>query len=127
MSASRRKPNKRSVMAFTLVGSGAVRVNPKRAGVAHIVRVAGENLLFDCGRNAVHNMTCQGFPVERIDRVFITHLHFDHVCDLAYLILLSWNNGRNKKLKIYGPAGTRYFLEHNVRLAYKDDIASRVG
>jgi ribonuclease Z len=112
---------------FTLIGSGAVRVNLNRGGPAQVLSVEGSPLLFDCGRCAVHNLHRFGFPAESIQEVFLTHLHFDHVCDLAYLILLSWNNGRNSPLPIYGPPGTADFVEHNVRLAYKQDIQSRVG
>ena len=114
-------------ISFVMVGSGAVRVNCKRGGPSQIVRIGHRVLLFDCGRCAVHNMVRFGFPVEDIHRVFITHLHFDHVCDLAYFVLLSWNNGRSETLRIYGPPGIGQFLEHSVRHAYKQDIESRLA
>ena len=114
-------------ISFVMVGSGAVRANPNRGGPSQIVRIGDRGLLFDCGRCAVHNMVRFGFPVETIREVFITHLHFDHVCDLAYLVLLSWNNGRTEKLHIYGPPGIGHFMEHSIRHAYVQDINSRLG
>jgi len=115
------------LLSFVMIGSGAVRVLPDRAGPSQIVRIGERALLFDCGRCAVHNMVRYGFRVEEINRVFVTHLHFDHICDLAYFVLLSWNNGRREQLRVYGPPGTSEFLEHAVRLAYAQDIESRLG
>ena len=108
-----------------LVGSGAVRAHPYRGGTCQILTINGRNLLIDCGRNAVHNMSRFGKPVETIDEIYISHLHFDHVCDLPMLMLLSWNNGRSKRIPIYGPQGMRHFMDHWLRLAYADDIHSR--
>jgi len=114
-------------MEFCLIGSGAVRVNPKRGGPSQIVQISGERLLVDCGRNAVHNLFRFGYPVQDINKVFITHLHFDHVCDLAYLILLSWNNGRRERLQFFGPKGLEEFLSVGILKAYSRDIESRLG
>ena len=114
-------------ITVTIVGSGAVRANPKRGGTCQLVRVGEENLLFDCGRLAGHNLHNFGCPPEAVSRVFLTHLHFDHVCDLALLLLLSWTCGRARRLPVHGPPGTREFLEHGVRRAYRQDIESRLG
>ncbi|MCZ7649579.1 MAG: MBL fold metallo-hydrolase [Planctomycetota bacterium] len=112
---------------FTLVGSGAVRANPRRGGTCQALRCAGETLVIDQGRGAVQGLKNCGFDLARIDTVFLSHLHFDHVCDLAQLILLSWVYGRTHRLAIYGPPGTREFLEKGVREAYAMDIASRLS
>ena len=101
-------------VSLILIGSGAVRTNLDRGGPAQVVRVGDQVLLFDCGRCAVHNLARSGFQAQEIDRVFITHLHFDHVCDLAHLILLSWNNGRSRTLEVYGPPGIDDFLDQGV-------------
>lgn len=115
-----------SEISVLLVGSGAVRAHPTRAATCQIVSVNGRNLLIDCGRGAVHNMSRFGVPVETIDEVYLSHLHFDHVSDLPMLLLLSWNNGRSHTMPVYGAVGTEHFLEHGLRQAYKDDIQSRV-
>jgi len=114
-------------VSFVMVGSGAVRVNPNRAGPSQIVQVGERALLFDCGRCSVHNMVEFGYPVEEINDVFVTHLHFDHVCELPYFVLLSWNNGRAGRLHVHGPAGLNHFLHHAIQAAYEQDIRSRLG
>jgi len=112
---------------FHLIGSGAVRFNPKRGGTCQLLEVGEEKFLVDCGRSAVDSLIRFGFPIEKIGTVFITHLHFDHVCELAHFILLSWVYGRREPLKLIGPRGLKEFLEKGVRQAYSEDIRSRVG
>lgn len=119
--------NKPSELSVLIVGSGAVRAHPERGGPAFIVTIDGTNLLFDCGRCAIHNMSRFGVPVETIAETYITHLHFDHICDLPLLLLLSWNNGRTHRMPIYGPRGIDAFMENGLRQAYAHDIKSRVG
>lgn len=109
-----------------VIGSGAVRALPNRGGPCYLIRVGERNLLFDCGRIAVHNLHRFGFPAESIDEVYITHLHFDHISDLPLLLLLSWNNGREARLPVTGPRGIKHFLETGVRQAYEDDVNSRI-
>ena len=113
--------------AFRLLGSGAVRVLLHRGGPSQVVELDGRLLLFDCGRCAVHNLVRFGYRVEDVDHVFLTHLHFDHICDLAYLVLLAWNNGRRERLRIFGPKGLGDFLQHALHGAYRQDIESRLA
>jgi len=115
-----------SPISVQVIGSGAVRALPDRGGPSYLVTIDGRRLLFDCGRCAVHNLHRLGTPVESIDEIYITHLHFDHICDLPLLLLLSWNNGREARLPIYGPKGMSAFLENGVRQAYEADINSRI-
>jgi len=116
-----------ATMELLVVGSGALRVAPGRGGTAAAVRVGDETWLFDCGRCAVQNLETFGVPVATVRRLFLTHLHFDHVCDLAQFTILSWNNGRDFVLPVVGPKGTAHFMEHNVRQAYVADLATRLG
>lgn len=118
---------KSTPLSVLVAGSGAVRAHPLRGGPCFAVKVGGKNLVFDCGRCAVHNLSRFGLAVEQVDEVYITHLHFDHVCDLPLLLLLSWNNGRTKHLPVRGPKGIAGFLEHGVQQAYTHDIKSRMG
>ncbi|MEE3336512.1 MAG: MBL fold metallo-hydrolase [Candidatus Latescibacterota bacterium] len=114
-------------MRFTLLGSGAVRNNPRRAGPSQIVRIGDQRLLFDCGRAACLRLAQQGESVEDIDRLFLTHLHFDHIVDVPYFVFVGWNNSRQNKLRITGPQGTTDFVERLIRPPFEQDIESRLG
>jgi len=114
-------------LRLILLGSGAVRPVPGRDGPAQIVVVEGEPLLFDCGRGAVTGLRRVGIAPETVDRVFLTHLHFDHVSDLPYFILVTWVIGREREMEVYGPTGTKEFVQRSVRGAYEEDLRSRFG
>ncbi|MBT3344640.1 MAG: MBL fold metallo-hydrolase [Gemmatimonadetes bacterium] len=114
-------------MRFTLLGSGAVRNNPRRAGPSQIVHVGSQRLLFDCGRAACLRLAEQGEKVEEIDRLFLTHLHFDHIVDVPYFVFVGWNNSRQNQLRITGPQGTTQFVERLIRPPFEQDIDSRLG
>ncbi|HJP29791.1 MAG: MBL fold metallo-hydrolase [Candidatus Latescibacteria bacterium] len=120
-------------MRFTLLGSGAVRNNPRRAGPSQILQFKGHNgeasrtWMFDCGRSACLRLAQQEVAAENVDRLFLTHLHFDHVVDVPYFVYVGWNNGRRNPLRIYGPVGTAHFIEHLIRPPFRDDINSRLG
>ena len=119
--------NKPDTLELTIIGSGAVRVHPDRGGTAACLRLGDRTILIDCGRCAVQNLVRFGIPVESVTDILLTHLHFDHVCDLAQLLLLSWNNGRTWRMPVIGPIGTKNFLEHNLRQAYVADLETRIG
>ncbi len=114
-------------MELCLIGSGAVRTASGRGGPGQLISTEKDRILIDCGRDTVSNLARFGYRAEEINTVLITHLHFDHICDLPHFILLSWNNGRGERLRLYGPAGLRDFLEFGVRKAYSEDIRTRIG
>lgn len=68
----------------------------------------------------------------KIDKVFASHLHVDHVGDFMGLHVGSWLSGRYTPLHMYGPTGsrpelgTKAFVE-GMQKAYAWDIATRSG
>ena len=66
-------------------------------------------------------------PCEEVDRLFLTHLHFDHIVDVPYLVFVGWVKVRAKPLRIYGPVGTKHFVSHVIRPPFEQDIQSRIG
>ncbi|MEC7843253.1 MAG: MBL fold metallo-hydrolase [Candidatus Latescibacterota bacterium] len=116
-----------TALRFVLLGSGAVRNNPRRAGPSQILQLGGRTLLFDCGRSACMRLAQAGVQAESVDRLFLTHLHFDHVTDVPYFVFVGWNNGRQSPLRLYGPEGTEHFASRIIRPPFQQDIASRVG
>ena len=112
-------------MRFILLGSGAVRPTLSHWGPAQVVQVAGENLLFDCGRGASMRLVEAGIPLTAIRRMFFTHHHYDHNCDFPYLFLTSWVLGRDFPMEVYGPRGTVEFCDGLFQRVYREDIATR--
>ena len=118
-------------MTFVMLGSGAVRDNPYRGGPAQMLRIGDEVLMFDCGRSASTNLARSGVGCEEVDRLFLTHLHFDHIVDVPYLVFVGWVKVRSRRLKIYGPVGTAEFRGANhpaaLSTGHQQPVESRKG
>jgi len=114
-------------LRFVMLGSGAVRNNARRGGPAQILKIDDRVLMFDCGRYSCTNLGRVEVKVEAVDRLFLTHLHFDHVMNVPYFVLLGWNNGRENPLRIFGPEGTEQFVTRAIRPPFQQDISTRLG
>jgi ribonuclease Z len=90
-----------------------------------MLRIGDEYLLFDAGRGVVMQMVRAGIPLDRVKHVFITHHHYDHIGDLADVILTSWLQGRRHTLRIFGPPGTRSIVTTLLGQVYDKDIEFR--
>jgi ribonuclease Z len=106
----------------TLLGTGNPRPTIKRFGPSILVQAGDQNLLFDCGRGAT--MRLAQLNIDRIDALFLTHLHSDHIVDIPDLWLTGWVMGRKTPLRIWGPVGTREMMTH-LQQAYSFDIHMR--
>jgi ribonuclease Z len=86
------------------------------------VLVDDEILLFDCGERTTVNLVRAGINPLDVDRLFFTHLHWDHIADFGYLMLSTWNCGRRRELPIAGPAGTRAMVEASIFGVHATDV-----
>lgn len=89
-----------------LCGSGSPMPDPTRAGPCTAV-VAGDRLfIIDSGAGSTKNLALMDLPPAKVDAVFITHLHSDHIDGLGELMLQHWGGGApTKPLPVHGPAG----------------------
>ncbi|MBT5242137.1 MAG: MBL fold metallo-hydrolase [Rhodospirillaceae bacterium] len=109
----------------TILGSGYVEPLPDKYGASILVEAGSETLLFDVGRGTTIrlNQIPVGFDV--VDKVFLTHLHSDHVVGLPDLYLTGWVLGRrDTPLHLWGPTGTAHMARHLVD-AFDFDITIR--
>ena len=97
----------KSGMQVVIVGSGSALRDPVRANPSQAVVIDGEVLLFDCGERATVNLTLAGINPIDVDTLFLTHLHWDHMVDYNYLLMTTWNSGKDNTLNVYGPPGTQ--------------------
>ena len=113
-------------LKVVLLGSGVgPLVNLSQYGASILVEAGGQRFLFDCGRGATMRLTQAGVPISAITRVFLTHLHSDHVLQLPDLMLAGWAAGRRAvPLTVWGPAGTRDMMDH-LQQAFAFDIHMR--
>jgi ribonuclease Z len=86
---------------------------------------AGEDIfIVDIGDGGNVNLGKYNVPTNQIKAVLFTHLHSDHISDLADLHLATWLPGRPKALSVYGPEGTD-IVTAGFEMAYKLDYGFR--
>lgn len=108
----------------TLLGTGSPRPSVERNGPAVLVEVGGKYLLFDTGRGVVQRLQQLDIRISDIQQIFLTHLHSDHVSALDDIWLTGWIYQRPMPLNIYGPAGTKSFVDH-MKQTYSYDVQLR--
>jgi ribonuclease Z len=118
-------------LRVTLLGTGVgPPVRLEQFGASTLVEAGGKRLLFDCGRGATIRLVQAGIPTSSISRVFLTHLHSDHVIQLPDLLLTGWVGpgggapGRVVPLEVWGPDGTRDMMSA-LETAFAFDIHMR--
>jgi len=108
----------------TLLGTGTPALRLDRFGPSTLVEIGDDRFLFDAGRGVAQRLAQLQVPFSQVDRLFLTHLHSDHVVGLPDLWLTGWVFGRSKPLRVWGPLGTADMMEH-LCLAFEADIHIR--
>jgi ribonuclease Z len=115
-----------STLRITVLGSGAgPPVNLQRYGASILVEASSETLLFDCGRGVAFRLAELGIRYGDVDKVFLTHLHSDHIISLPDLLLTGWSGGmRTTPFRVWGPQGTKHMMD-KLQEAFVFDIHVR--
>lgn len=122
-------------MRVTVLGSGDPFVRRSQAAASVLVEVGNQEhdfFFLDIGSGAVANFNGLGLPVTAATKVFLSHLHADHVGDLPTLLWCLAKGGRLDPVEVWGPAGeyeplgTRAFTEH-LAAAFAWDTESLAG
>lgn len=99
------------MVKVTLLGTSAGLPTVERGLPAILVELEGELVLFDCGEGTQRQMLKAGASLGRRMRIFITHLHGDHLFGLPGLIQSMGLLRRANPLDVYGPPGITEFIE----------------
>ena len=111
----------------TLLGTASgPGVHIGKAGISTLVEAGGERLLFDAGRGFMQRLVDAGYPKNAVTKLFLTHLHSDHVVGVPDLMLTPWSAAPERKvpLEVWGPDGTRDMMRH-LEEAFAFDIRMR--
>ena len=117
-------------ITVTLLGTGAPQPTIDRFGAATLVEAGGRYFLFDCGRGTTQRLWQQKIGAGKVNHLFLTHLHSDHIIGIPDLWLLGLMPGafgnRKQALEVFGPAGTASMMQ-GLKQAYQWDIKTRVA
>ena len=120
-------------MRVVALGTGMPNARPKQAAACWLVELGnGDKFLFDLGSGCHERLAAQKIPYDYIDKVFIGHLHVDHMGDLPTFWLGGTVMNRLVPLRVWGPSGhaPEYGTQRAMELMeqmYIWDIATRSG
>jgi ribonuclease Z len=111
-----------------LCGAGSPMPDPTRAGPCVAVLAGRRLFVVDIGEGGTKNLSLMNLPPARVEAVFLTHFHSDHIGDLGELMLQRWGGGAaTAPLPVYGPTGVdqvvngfmaAYALDRGYRIAH---------
>ncbi|TMU86659.1 ribonuclease Z [Bacillus sp. BHET2] len=101
-------------MELLFLGTGA-GVPAKLRNVTSIalklLEERGAVWLFDCGEATQHQILHTSLKPRRIEKIFITHLHGDHIYGLPGLLGSRSFQGGESQLTVYGPKGIKEYIQ----------------
>ncbi|WP_314177735.1 MBL fold metallo-hydrolase [Streptomyces winkii] len=116
-------------MRVTVVGSGdafgsggrfqtCIALGPDDAGAA-------SHTLLDCGATSAVALRQQGFDLNSIETVLVTHLHGDHFGGIPFLVLDGQFRRRTRDLTVVGPPGTERRLAEAMEVCFPGSTSAR--
>ncbi len=104
-----------SLEVFVL-GCGGMMPLPYRHLTSVLVRREGELFLFDGGEGTQVSLRRLNLKWKKINAVFVSHTHADHVTGLPGILMLSSQVDRDDPLYIYGPPKIAEYIESSRRV-----------
>ena len=100
------------VLETTILGTSSMVPTKDRNVQSIHLDYNGEGILIDCGEGTQRQMNIAGINRTKIRKILITHWHGDHVSGLIGLIQTIGNSKEISQLSIYGPVGTKKFMNN---------------
>ena len=87
------------------LGTGASVPSRDRSLPCVAVKRERSVTLFDCGEGSQRQLMISPISFMKVDRIFISHLHGDHILGLPGLLQTMGMSGRKNPVSVYGPKG----------------------
>lgn len=107
-------------MQITFLGtsSGVPTRSRNVSSVALRLPQRAEMWLFDCGEGTQHQIIRSELKISQLSRIFITHMHGDHIFGLMGLLATCGLAGNVDRIDIYGPPGLNEYLQAASRYSH---------
>lgn len=100
-------------MELYFLGTGAGMPSKERNVTSVVLNLLAERntyWMFDCGEGTQHQVLRSPIRIGKLEKLFITHLHGDHLYGLPGLLTSRSYQGGDTPLTVYGPEGTEAFI-----------------
>ncbi|KAI0751105.1 Metallo-hydrolase/oxidoreductase [Daedaleopsis nitida] len=120
-----------SSVRITILGSASAQPSSTRNHSSLALRLGGDAWLFDCGEATQHQIQKSSVKMGKVQKIFITHTHGDHIFGLLPVLAMRLNGAGGMvdvedpraastpledvpPLEIYGPLGTRAYVRNGL-------------
>ncbi|KHE71851.1 ribonuclease Z [Halobacillus sp. BBL2006] len=107
-------------MELFFLGTGSGVPSKERNVSSLVLRMLeerGTTWVFDCGEGTQHQILKTSIRPRRIEVIFITHLHGDHIYGLPGLLSSRSFQGGETPVTVYGPRGLKEYIDISLRLS----------
>ena len=111
---------------LTILGTSSALPTSNRYPTAQVLNVSGRFFLIDCGEGTQTQMRKYKIGFSRINHIFISHLHGDHIFGLIGLISTFALIGRENDLHIYSHSELQKFLSPQVEFLYANELPFKI-
>jgi len=105
-------------ITFLGTSSGVPTLTRNVSSLALKLSQSSEVWLFDCGEGTQHQIIKSNIKSSQIKKIFITHMHGDHVYGLPGLLATLGLSGNSNGIEIYGPSELRGFINSALNTSY---------
>ncbi|WP_300672790.1 MBL fold metallo-hydrolase [Desulfoluna sp.] len=95
-------------MRITFFGTSCIPRLSQECNSIFVEVGSGDQFIFDCGSGVVAKYTAMGIPKSKMNKIFLTHLHGDHMSDLSHIYSFGPSEDRKFPLCIWGPGNTNW-------------------
>ncbi len=99
------------MLNVTFLGTAGSLPTPERNPSAILINREGDMILFDCGEGTQRQMMRARTGMMRLNYIFLTHLHADHILGIPGLLETMAFQGRVEPITIVGPLHTARLVE----------------
>ncbi len=103
--------------SITILGSGSAVPTSSRNPTSQFIECNGRHFLIDCGEGTQMQIRKFGISLQKINRIFISHLHGDHYFGLVGLLSTMHMMGRTKEIDVFGPKGLKEIVDVQLHAA----------
>lgn len=111
---------------LTILGTSSALPTSNRYPTAHVLNVRGRFFLIDCGEGTQTQMRKYKIGFAKVNHIFISHLHGDHIFGLIGLISTFALLGRTVDLHLYAHSEIQAYLDPQIKFLYPEGIPYRI-
>jgi ribonuclease Z len=104
-------------LKLTILGCNSATPRVNAHPTSQFLQIKNHNFLIDCGEGTQVQLRKYGISFSKIDHIFISHLHGDHLYGLVGLISTYRLLNRKRELHVYGPKGIKEIITLQLKLS----------